>query len=227
MSTAERPKVGRPVSNTPEQLLERLIQSAVDILSEQAADADLSVAQLAQRAKVSKKTVYTVVASKEELIAHVIRHGAQVATTMLDMPVANAAGAREVLASFLKDWIRFACGPQAVGIYVMAIRERSRYPAIGAAYYRSRNEHGLQQLAAWLRRMHDKQFCPAEDAVMTADLVLTMASAERQRVLALGMDAPFTAEQEARRIDAILAFVFRAHAGPDRAAAGRFSDEAA
>ena len=209
MSKTERPKVGRPVSNTPEQLLERLIQAAVDILNEQAADADFSVAQVAQRAKVSKKTVYTVVTSKEELIAHVIRHGAQVATTMLDMPVADQAGARDVLASFLKEWMSFACGPQAVGIYVMAIRERSRYPAIGAAYYRSRNEHGLQQLAAWLKRMQGKQFCPVDDPVMTADLVLTMASAERQRVLALGMDEPFTPQQQELRIGAILRFVFR------------------
>ena len=213
MSNAERPKVGRPVSNTPEQLLDRLIQAAVDILNEQAADADLSVAQLAQRARVSKKTVYTAVASKEELIGHVIRHGAQVATTMLDTPVADAGAARHVLASFLKDWIGFACGPQAVGIYVMAIRERSRYPAIGAAYYRSRKEHGLQQLAAWLKRMQGKHFCPAGDPVMTADLVLTMASAERQRVLALGMDEPFPPEEQARRIDAILQFVFRETAG--------------
>jgi len=223
MNKPERPKVGRPISNTPEQLLDRLIQAAVDILNEQAADADLSVAQMAQRAKVSKKTVYTVIASKEELIAHVIRHGAQVATTMLDVPVTDAAGARDVLAAFVQDWMRFACGPQAVGIYVMAIRERSRYPAIGAAYYRSRDEHGLQQLAAWLRRMHGKQFCRVEDAVMTADLVLTMASAERQRVLALGMDEPFTPEQQARRIDAILQFVFCEHAGVKRDSAAQVS----
>jgi len=209
MNKAERPKVGRPVSNTPEQLLDRLIQAAVDILNEQAADADLSVAQVAQRAKVSKKTVYTVVASKEELIAHVFRHGAQVATTMLDMPVTDPGGARAVLAAFLKEWVNFACGPQAVGIYVMAIRERSRYPALGAAYYRSRNEHGLQQLAAWLRRMQGKKFCPADDPMMTADLALTMASTERQRMLALGMDEPFTPEQQERRIEAILEFVFR------------------
>jgi AcrR family transcriptional regulator len=213
MSKAERPKVGRPATHTPEQLLDRLIQAAVDILNEQAADADFSVAQVAQRAKVSKRTVYTVVAGKEELIAHIIRRGAQVATTMLEMPVANAIGAREVLSLFLKEWVAFACGPQAVGIYVMAIRERSRYPAIGAAYYRTRNEHGLQQLAAWLERMHGKKFCPVEDPVMTADLVLTMASAERQRILALGMEAPLTPQQADHRIEAILQFVFREKAG--------------
>jgi AcrR family transcriptional regulator len=212
MSKAEPPKVGRPATHTPEQLLDRLIEAAVEILNEQAADADFSVAQLAQRAKISKRTVYTVVASKEELIAHIIRRGAQVATTLLEMPVANAVDARDVLSRFLREWVAFACGPQAVGIYVMAIRERSRYPAIGAAYYRSRNEHGLQQLIAWFERMHRKQFLPVEDAAMTADLVLTMSSAERQRILALGMEAPFTPQQLEQRIEAILQFVFREQA---------------
>lgn len=214
MSKVERPKVGRPATYTQEQLLDRLIQAAVDILNEQAADADFSVAQVAQRAKVSKRTVYTAVAGKEELIAHIIRRGARVATTMLEMPVASAVDAREVLSRFLKEWVAFACGSQAVGIYVMAIRERSRYPAIGAAYYRSRNEHGLKQLIAWLERMHKKQFVPLEDAVMTADLVLTMASAERQRVLALGIEEPYTAQQLEQRIEAILQFVFRQGACP-------------
>ena len=30
MNKTERPKVGRPISNTPEQLLDRLVQAAVD-----------------------------------------------------------------------------------------------------------------------------------------------------------------------------------------------------
>jgi AcrR family transcriptional regulator len=209
MTKPEQPKVGRPVSSTPEQLRERLVTAAVEILSEQAADADFSVAQLAQRAGVSKRTVYTAVAGKEELISHIIRRGAQLATTMLEPPVPDAAAARDVLARFLKAWAVFACGPQAVGVYVMSIRERSRFPAIGEAYYSSRDTHGLQPLAAWLERMQKKGFVPAGDAAMTADLALTMASAERQRILALGMDEPFTPEQLERRIDAILQFVFR------------------
>lgn len=209
MSKEERPKVGRPVTYTPDQMLDRLIGAAVDILNEQAADADFSVAQVAQRAKVSKRTVYTVISSKEELIGHIIRRGAQVATTMLDLPVANAADARVVLARFLEEWVNFACGPQAVGIYVMAIRERSRFPAIGEAYYLSRNEHGLKQVAAWLERMCRKNFCPAQDPAMTADLALTMAAAERQRILALGIDEPSSPQQLKERIDAILQFVFR------------------
>ncbi len=204
----QQTKVGRPVVHTPEQLLDRLIQAAIDILDERAADADFSVTEVAQRAKVSKKTVYTVVASKEELIGHIIRCGARVATNVLEMPVADVADARAVLARFLREWVALACGPQAVGIYVMAIRERSRYPALGAAYYRARNEQGLQQLAAWMERMQNKNFAAAGDPMMTADLALTMAAAERQRILALGIDEPFTPEQLDRRIEAILQFVF-------------------
>lgn len=206
-------KAGRPVTNTPDALLDRLIRAAIDILSEQAADAEFSVTEVARRAGISKRTVYTVVASKEELIAHVIGRGAGVVTPLLDLPVATAADARAVLARFLEEWVAFVCGPLAVGIYVMAIRERCRYPAIGAAYYQGRSDQGLQQLAAWIERMQRKGFIAGGDPVLTADLALTMAAAERQRMLALGIDAPVTAEQMERRIGAVLRFVFGA-AGP-------------
>lgn len=206
----QQTKAGRPVTNTPDALLDRLIRSAIDILSEQAADAEFSVTEVARRAGISKRTVYTVVASKEELIAHVIGRGAGVVMPLLDLPVATAADARAVLGRFLEEWVAFVCGPLAVGIYVMAIRERCRYPAIGAAYYRARSDQGLQQLAAWLERMQGKGFIAEGDPVMTADLALTMAAAERQRILALGIDASFTPEQLERRIAAVLQFVFGA-----------------
>ena len=209
MSISEQPKVGRPVTNSSGQLLDRLIQAGVDILNEQGADADLSVNQLAQRAKISKRTVYTVVAGKEELISHIMCRGIQTATSVLEQQVGTAVEARAVLEHFLRMWVAVACGPEAIGIYVMAIRERTRYPTIGAAYYRTREEQGKQQLVAWMKRMQAKHFIATDDPVLTADLALTISAAERQRVLALGVDAPFTPEQLERRVEAALEFVFR------------------
>lgn len=207
-SDIERPKVGRPIKYSPEQLLDRLVQAAVDLLDEQAADVDFSVAQIAARAQVSKKTFYTVIAGKEELIALLMNRNVQTATELLAPPVPDAAAARDVLARFLTQWAMLACGAQAVGIYVLAIRERSRYPAIGAAYYRSRDELGMQQLAAWLARMHRKKFLRLADPALTADFVLTMVASERQRKLALGLDAPITQAQLRQRVTAILKLVF-------------------
>ena len=202
-----KPKVGRPQVHTPDQLLERLVQAASDLLAEQGADADVSVAQIAARAKVSKRTVYTAIASKEELLAQVIRRDAETATAMLDAPVASAADARAVLARFLTLWAGVACGPTAVGILVLAIRERNRYPAIGATYHRSRMEHGFQKLAGWLARMDTKQFMSVPDPDMAAEFVLTMVASERQRKLALGIAAPLSAVELDARVAAILRFV--------------------
>jgi AcrR family transcriptional regulator len=200
-------KVGRPQVHTPDQLLERLVQAASDLLAEQGADADVSVAQIAARAKVSKRTVYTAIASKEELLAEVIRRDVETATAMLEAPVASAADARAVLARFLTLWNGVACGPSAVGILVLAIRERSRYPAIGVAYQRSRAEHGFQKLAGWLRRMDAKKYMPVPDPDMTAEFLLTMVASERQRKLALGIDAPLSAGELDHRVNAILQFL--------------------
>ena len=202
-----RPKVGRPAVYTPEQLLERLVQAAIALLDEQGADADVSVAQIAARAKVSKRSVYTAICSKEELIAHVIRHNVAAVTEILAAPVTTAAGARAMLAQFLTEWAGMACGPTAVGIFAMAIRERTRYPAIGAAYQRSRTEYGFEKLAAWLARMDAKQFLHVPDPALTAEFILTMVASERQRKLALGLPAPVTDAELAQRVAAILQFV--------------------
>lgn len=209
MNTKLRQKVGRPATYSPEQLLTRLVQAAIDILVEQAANADFSMTQIAQRAKVSKRTVYTAIASKEELIFHIIQRNAQTATALLDAPVADAASARAVLARFLEQWAVVSCAPQAVGLYALAIRERGRFPAIGAAYYNSRTEHGLRHLVAWLERMAAKQFLRVDDATLMAEFVMAMVAAERQRMLALGMEAPLAPEQLRARVAAILRLVLR------------------
>lgn len=199
-----RAKAGRPPVYTPEQLLERLVQAAIALLDEQGGDAEISVAQIAARAKVSKRTVYTAIASKEELIAHVIRHNVAAVTEILEPPVTSAAAARATLARFLSEWTRMACGRIAVGLFVMAIRERSRYPAVGVAYQQTRSELGVQKLAGWLARMHAKQFLSVPDPALTSEFVLAMAVAEPQRKLALGLDAPMDDNERNRRVMAIL-----------------------
>ena len=61
--TEKKSRIGRPPQHSPEALLARLIKAATDILGEQAIDADFSMSQIALRAAMSKRTVYTVVAS--------------------------------------------------------------------------------------------------------------------------------------------------------------------
>ena len=207
MKVPEKPRVGRPPAYTPQQLLDRLVQAAIDLLAEQGADADVSVAQIAAQARVSKKTVYTAISSKEELISEVIRRNVEPATIMLDLPITSAADARATLARFLKEWERMATGSTAVGIYVMAIRERTRYPALGASYHRSRAEHGVQKLAAWLGRMHAKKFVTVTDAAMTAEFLLSIVAAERQRRLALGIASPLSDAERTNRVAAAIQFL--------------------
>lgn len=202
-----KPKVGRPPAYTPAQLIDRLVQATSDLLAEQGADADLSVAQIAARAKLSKRTVYTAISSKEALLSLVIRRDVETVTAMLDEPVASSTAAAAVLARFLTLWEGLACGPSALGIMVLAIRERSRYPAIGAAYHRSRIEHGFDKLAGWMQRMHAKQFLAFPDPGLSAEFVLTMVASERQRKLALGIAAPLSDAELAHRVDAILRLV--------------------
>ena len=201
------PKRGRPATTTPAQVLDKLLRAATDILGEQTIDADFSMAQIAQRAGMSKRTVYTAVQGKEMLIAHLISRNTLKAITVLDTPVPDAAGARDVLQRFLSLWATLALAPVAVGIYTMAVRERSRYPELGLMYYRSGTQHGQDQLTQWLAGMAAQGFLQCDDPALTADLLMAMITAE-QRTLALGILRTADPARIARRIGAILALVF-------------------
>jgi TetR/AcrR family transcriptional repressor of mexJK operon len=191
-------------------MLARLIAAATDILGEQTIDADFSMAQIALRAGMSKRTVYTVVQSKEELVGHVIRNDVVAATTWLHAPVHTRAQAIDVLTRFLRAWSMRAVQPLTLGLFTMAIRERARFPDIGVAYYQAGKLNGVAQLGAWLGRMHKAGHLVVREPTLVADVLLSALAAEPQRALALGMNAAPGDAQLRRRIAKVIALVLPA-----------------
>jgi AcrR family transcriptional regulator len=202
-----RNRIGRPQEHTPAALLARLIQAATDILGEQAIDAGFTMSQVALCAGMSKRTVYTVVSGKEELVAHVIRNDVLVATDVLHEPVTDHDAAVRVLTRFLLAWFRRATAPLSVGLFAMAIRERVRFPDIGVAYYRAGKLNGVAQLGAWLTRMHAAGHLIVADPPLVADVLLSLLASEPQRALALGVDADLGDEAMKQRIARVISLV--------------------
>lgn len=206
--TTRRTKAGRPPSSTPEQQLAKLIGAAIEILGEQTIDADFSMTQIALRAGISKRTVYTLVSSKEELVSHILTNNIAPTTNVLDTPVTDSTTARAVLTRFLVAWALMAMSPLTLGLFVMAIRERSRFPSIGASYYRSGRQSGLAQLSHWLKQMHKQKHLIVHDPLLIADLLLSATASEPQRALALGMPLTLKPKDLEKRIAAIVALIF-------------------
>jgi TetR/AcrR family transcriptional regulator, mexJK operon transcriptional repressor len=206
--TTRRTRAGRPPSSTPEQQLTKLIGAAIGILGVQTIDADFSMTQIALRAGISKRTVYTLVSSKEELVSHILTNNIVPTTNVLDTPVTDSTSARAVLTRFLVAWALVAVSPLTVGLFVMAIRERSRFPAIGTSYYRSGKQNGIAQLSRWLKRMHEQKFLIVHDSLLVADVLLSTTASEPQRALALGVPAALKPKDLEKRIAAIVALIF-------------------
>ena len=201
------PKIGRPVTSTPEQQLAKLIEAAIDILNEQTIDADFSMAQIALRAGISKRTVYTLVSSKEELVSHILKRNIVKTTDVLEADVGNAADARSLLTRFLIAWAEVAIAPLTVGLFVMAIRERSRFPSIGTAYYQAGKLNGVAQLSRWLKRMRERKLLVMDDPLLVADLLLSTTASEPQRALALGVPTTLKTKDFEKRIAAIVTLI--------------------
>jgi hypothetical protein len=113
-----------------------------------------------------------------------------------------------VLIQFLVAWATTAVAPLTVGLFVMAIRERSRFPSIGTSYYRAGKQMGLTQLSLWLKRMRDQQFLTMDDPLLIADLLLSTTASEPQRALALGVPGRLKPKDLEKRIAAVVALIF-------------------
>lgn len=205
--TVNKSRTGRPQESTPDELLARLIKAATDILGEQDIDADFSMSQIALRAAMSKRTVYTVVASKEELVSHVIRNDVMAVIDVLHEPVASRDEAEQLLAKFLLAWSKRATAPLNVGLFTMAIRERARFPGIGVAYYHAGKLNGVAQLGAWLLATRDAGHLALKDPLLVADVLLSLLAAEPQRALALGMKNDLGDDHVRQRIANVIRLV--------------------
>ncbi len=109
--------------------------------------------QVAQRAGVSKGTLYLYYPSKEELLQAVISH-------YLSAPIAagaaqaaeHAGGSAELLGTLLVDWWQTLYDSPAAGVFKLVITEVGNFPALGAHYAREVVEPAHALLSQVIRR---------------------------------------------------------------------------
>jgi TetR/AcrR family transcriptional regulator, mexJK operon transcriptional repressor len=144
-----------------------------------------SVDDIAALAHVSKQTVYTHFADKEQLFAELIRGNIARVDEFIDslatLPVASA-DLDQHLRDLARRHIRAVVDPQALQLRRLVIGESGRFPDLARAYYERVPQRVISILASHLQHLSDRGLLHMEDASLAANHLAWL-------VLAVPLDA--------------------------------------
>lgn len=170
-----RPKWRRNPTERPQQIL----RAALEVFGE-AGVANTTLDEIADRAGVSKGTIYLYFPNKEELFRETVRQALAPAPPKADSPAsASAAPTRQLLDTLSRHW-EFLTSPLGVTVRRLVGAEQWQFPELAELYDREVVAHFGGQLAPIIRRGVDtgefRELDPKVAARMLTALVTHSAS---------------------------------------------------
>lgn len=165
--------------------------------------AGATVATIAAKAGISKKTVYRYAASKEALMYEVVAEACQ----ELFGPIFGPDGkdlARAEIANCLARYCELAISDDGVTIHRLAIGEARQFPDMARAYKHALNTYVLEPLTAWIQRQNEIGRLRVDDPRLTAELLAAMVVGPYVRDLGLGVRPPPTPDEIERTVNTAL-----------------------
>ena len=185
--TLERQTVrGRPRQLDEEVRRERLIAAAEHVFVEMGYGA-ANMDDIARRAAMSKKTIYQIFETKQELFAAVIESRRDALAAIIGgEAVDDAQRPEDVLRQFLRQIARFILAPRQAALYRLAVSESQRAPELANAFYREGSTKVCSPLTEWLAMQHERGILHVPDPTTAAKMLFHMAVAELQMRLLIG-----------------------------------------
>ncbi len=128
----------------------------------------VSMSDIAQRCEMSKKTLYEIFASKEELLTGLI---ADVDAFPLSMCGADDGDPAEALRSTLKAIAHFVLSERHINVSRLVISESGDVPEMAKHYYEQGMLRGKKMVVARLRRLVQQGLIVTDDIEATADML--------------------------------------------------------
>ena len=189
-ATAEPPR-RQTVRGRPRQLdegvrRERLVAAAEHVFVEMGYGA-ANMDGIARRAGMSKKTIYQVFETKQELFAAVIDSRRDALAAMIEGEASDdSRPPEEVLGQFLGQIARFILAPRQAALYRLAVSESQRAPELANAFYREGSTKVCSPLTEWLALQHARGVLDVPDPTSAGKMLFYMAIAELQMRLLIG-----------------------------------------
>jgi TetR/AcrR family transcriptional regulator, mexJK operon transcriptional repressor len=131
-----------------------------------------SVDDIAALAHVSKQTVYTHFADKEQLFAQLIRGNISRVDAFLESVTAGLGETNALdkdLRAFARRHVRAVVLPEAVQLRRLVIGEAGRFPDLAREYYRRVPQRVIAALAQQLQQLAERGLLRIEDPVLAAN----------------------------------------------------------
>jgi AcrR family transcriptional regulator len=168
-----RPKAAEPKwRRCPEDRPEQIIQAALQVFGE-CGLANARLQDIAERAGVSKGTIYLYFPNKEELFREMIRQTAVVALERAEKTVSHGPPTEQLLA-FMKGYWQFVRSPVFITIYRLVLGELHQFPDLAKFYAHDVVARGLKLLSGIIRRGIDTGEFREIDPLVAARMLVAL-----------------------------------------------------
>ena len=185
----------------------RILGAAFSVFTERGY-AETSTLEIATRAKVSKRELYTLVGNKQEMLVACISERAKRLRMPEDMPlVRDRKTLARVLVSFGAQLLREVSDPTVVAVFRLAIAEAERTPKVAQALHTIGRETSSAALREMLTRARSSELLDGDPAEMAEHFTALLWGNLMVSLLLLVADAPNPNEIKRRARNATTAFL--------------------
>ena len=194
---ARRPR-GRPPTRSDEDTRRLLIEAAAAEF-EMKGYAATCMADVAQRAGVSTKTVYRLIPNKADLLTRVVSDRIGKFMLEIDANALDALPTSDALERMLIAYGTLMLSQRTIAMHRLVICECDQFPEVAAAFYQFAIRRANEGIAAWLRRQCERGQIKLDHPEIAAGMLRGMMSMDPQRAVMLGQrDVPGPDEVAAR-----------------------------
>lgn len=186
-----RRRGGRPSREAAEQIRERILGAATELLLTHGYGAT-SVEAVARRAHVAKRTLYHRFRDKTALTIAVVVRLIDAVRPPPEVPLVEGHGLEEVLVHLGSLILRAALTPRVLALHRLIVAESSRFPDLATAVEQAGGRaEGVTFISGLLGRYHPNAPERAEELNFAAGQLLQMIVSTPQ-MRAMGLGAPMS-----------------------------------
>jgi TetR/AcrR family transcriptional repressor of mexJK operon len=179
--------------------VEAILDAAYDLFLERGI-ATTSMDAIAERASVSKMTVYANFRDKSALLAAVIERRKKTLSLPELLVGSDLKSSLEGLAQFGQWVVSVATQPEVVRVARLMAESADEHPRLAATFYNAGRGDRVKRVAAFLKSLADKGLLEIEDPDLTAEQLIASWLGLSELRQSLGLAGPPAPNEIARRV---------------------------